>query len=80
MAILHSDLLEKYTNKGDIVFASPMALYNTERIFPYNDPYPYAIYEKIRLGFESGEEKSEDLKNMIKNKEIKMLIEFGSIR
>jgi len=78
MAILHSELLEKYTKKGDIVFASPMALYNAERVFPHDDPYPYVIHEKIRLGFESGEEKLEDLKNMIKNKEIKMLIEFGS--
>jgi len=55
-----------------------MALYNTERVFPHDDPYPYVIHEKIRFGLESGEKKLEDLKNMIKNKEIKMLIEFGS--
>jgi len=77
MAKLHSELLENYTKKGDIVFASPMALYNTERVFPLDDPYSIHLYLQHKFGFKNVDTKINILKKMIENKEIKMLISYS---
>ena len=76
MARIHSELLEKYTEKGDIVFASPMALYKTDRVFPLDDPYSESLLIKQKLGFESASKKLDTLSQMLENQQIKMIISY----
>ena len=74
----HTRLLEKYTSEGDVVIASPMAVYRADRIFPMDNPFRDGIKLKQKYGYESATEEISILENMVKNKEIKILITFNS--
>lgn len=78
IAIIHSELLKKFTSKGDVVVASPMAVYRTDRTLPLNDANIELLQIKYELGYQTSNEQIKNLKNMLENKEIKMLITFNS--
>lgn len=74
----HTRLLEKYSSEGDVVIASPMAVYRADRILPMDNPFRDGIILKQKYGYDSATEEISILENMIKNKEIKILITFNS--
>lgn len=78
IADIHSKLLEKYTAKEDIVVASPMAVFRTDRTIPFDDQYPELLKIKYNLGYETAKQQVAHLDDMLKKKEIKMLITFNS--
>lgn len=74
----HANLLSKYTNKGDLVVASPMAVYKTERILPLENPFPDLLKRKSEFGYNSAYSDIQEINSMLEKKEIKMLITFNS--
>lgn len=76
----HTQLLEKYTSKGDIVMASPMAVYRTDRILPLENPFNYVLKIQHGFGYESASNEVSILRKMVENKEIKMLITYNSTK
>lgn len=74
----HTILLEKYTKKGDLVVASPMAVSRTDRISPLDDSYPELLKLKYSLGYQNAQKEVATLTKMIEDKKIKMLITYNS--
>ena len=77
---VHSELIEKYTNKNDVVVAMPMSAFQTNRVLAL-DHEPYSDILKIKkelFDYNSTEITMSKLKNMLENKEISIIIEGNS--
>ena len=74
----HSILLEKYTQKGDLVVASSMAAFRTERVLPFENPYQDLLKIKSEFKYKSSINEIAEIYNLLENKKIKMLISFNS--
>ena len=74
----HSLLLEKYTKNGDLVVASSMAAFRTERILPFENPYQDLLKIKSGFNYKSSINEIEGIYSLLENKKIKMLISFNS--
>ena len=76
----HSNLLEKYSQKGDVVVASPMAATITDRTMPLENSYIEMTKLKHEADYQSAKDELSILMDLIENKEIKMLISYNSTK
>jgi len=72
----HRILLEEHSSKGDVVVASPMAAFKTERILPLDNTFPDMLEFKYEYGYETANQEISKLRQMVENKEIKILINY----
>ena len=74
--VVHTKLIEQYTNEGDIVVAIPMAAFQTNRILALDkEPYPDILkFKKEYFSYESADIIILELKEMTESKKIKLII------
>lgn len=73
----HTNLIQQHTVPGDIVVASSMAAYKTNRVLPLDNAFPDLLEFKHEYGYETAQIEIAKLKTMVENKEIKILINYG---